>query len=216
MNDTIIFDNEGVVADTEPLWDKEQEVFLGRRGIIYKRDETKHLLGGRSLAEGAVILKNIYKLSGEDADLTNERLLIIKDLLNTKIKFVQGFMEFYEKIRHKYKICIATSMNNDLLDIVDQKLSLQRLFNGHIYSLKDVGFRSKPLPDIFLYAAQRLVSKPATCIVIEDSPNGIIAANAAGMRSLALTTTYTKEKLKDADIIVDSFSDISQDTLSLI
>ena len=216
MNDTIIFDNEGVITDTESIWDKEQEVFLGRRGILYRRDEIKHLLGGRSIAEGVKILKKIYKLPEEDARLTNERLLIVKDLFNTEVKFVEGFPEFYETIRYKFKTCVATSMNNDLLDIIDQQLSLKELFNGHVYSLKHVGFRSKPSPDIFLYAAQRLKSKPGTCIVIEDSPNGIIAAIAAGMKSIALTTTYTKEKLKKANIIIDSFSDIKAATLNLI
>jgi beta-phosphoglucomutase len=216
MIDTIIFDNEGVVADTESAWDKEQEVFLGRRGITYKRDKTKHLLGGRSIEEGAVILKEIYNLSGDNASLANERFSIIKDLLNREISFIRGFQDFYQMIHQKYKICIATSMDDELLDIVDRKLSLNQLFNGHVYSIQHAGLKSKPDPDIFLFAAKQLKSEPATCIVIEDSPNGLIAAKAAGMKSIGITTTYSREILKDADDIIDYFSDLETDSLNVI
>ena len=110
MIDTIIFDNEGIVIDTEHIWDKEQEIFLGRRGICYRRSETKHLLGGRSIAEGAKILKKKFNLYEDDTVLSNERFLIVKDLFNTEVKFIKGFMDFYERIRNNYKTCIDTSM----------------------------------------------------------------------------------------------------------
>ena len=213
MIDTIIFDNEGVIIDTEPAWDKEQEIFLGRRGIKYRRDKTKHLLGGKSIKEGARILKAIYNLKEDDASLAHERYSIIRDLFHSEICYINGFLDFYNKVHRKYKICIATSLDEELLQIADQKLALASLFNGHVYSLKHVDFKSKPDPDIFLYAARKLKSKPVNCVVIEDSPNGIIAAKNAGMKSIAITTTYVREKLKDADIIIDSFSDIVLDTL---
>jgi len=216
MIDTIIFDNEGIVIDTEHIWDKEQEIFLGRRGICYRRSETKHLLGGRSIAEGAKILKKKFNLYEDDTVLSNERFLLVKDLFNTEVKFIKGFMDFYERIRNKFKTCIATSMNEDLLSIVDQKLSLKELFNGHVYSLKHVGFKSKPNPDIFLYAAEKVKSKPETCIVFEDSPIGITAAIVAGMKCIGLATTYTKRKLKNANLIYNSFSEINPDTLHLM
>ena len=209
MIDTIIFDNEGIVTDTEHIWDKEQEIFLGRKGIYYERSETKHLLGGRTIEEGAKILKKKYGFREDDAILANERFLIIKDLFNSEVRFINGFPEFYEKIRYKYKTCIATSLNEELLDIVDQKLSLRILFNGHVYSLKHVEYRSKPNPDIFLYAAKKVKSKPETCIVFEDSPNGITAAIRAGMKCVGMTTTYAKGILKQADLIYNSFADIN-------
>lgn len=216
MIDTVIFDNEGVIADTEPVWDMEQEIFLGRRGITYQRDKTKHLLGGKSIAEGAKILKDIYNLPGDDYGLTGERLSIVKELLHQKIKFVRGFPEFYRETSHRYKTCVATSMDDALLAIVDSELHLTELFKGRVYTLKHVDYKSKPNPDIFLYAARMVKTLPAKCVVIEDSPNGILAAKAAGMKSIALTTTYTKDKLMEADLIIDSFSDIDEDTLGLI
>jgi beta-phosphoglucomutase len=216
MIDTIIFDNEGVVVDTEPVWDRELEIFLGRRGIRYKKDSIKHLLSGRSIKDGVKILKQEYNLSGDEMVLSDERFAIVKNLLNSDVRFIKGFMDFYELVKHKYKTCIATSMDEELLNILDKKLFLNELFGGNIYTLKHVGYKSKPYPDIFLYAAKQLNSGPINCLVIEDSPNGIEAALKAGMKCIGLATTYTDEKLKHANRIVKSFNDINPDQLELI
>jgi beta-phosphoglucomutase len=216
MIDTIIFDNEGVVVDTEHVWDKEQEIFLGRRGIQYKKDRIKHLLSGRSIKDGVKILKQEYNLNGDEMDLSEERYAIVKNLLRSDVSFIKGFMDFYELVKHKYKTCIATSMDEELLNIIDKKLFLNELFGGNIYTLKHVGYKSKPCPDIFLYAAKQLKSSPINCLVIEDSPNGIDAALKAGMKCIGLATTYTDERLKNANCIVKSFKDINPDQLKLI
>jgi len=216
MIDTIIFDNEGVVIDTEPVWDKEQEIFLGRRGIDYKKDRIKHLLSGRSIIDGVKVLKQEYNLTGDEMVLSNERYAIVKNLLKSDVSFIKGFMQFYELVKHKYKTCIATSMDEELLNIIDKKLLLSELFGGNIYILKYVRYKSKPYPDIFLYAANELKSNPYNCLVIEDSPNGIDAALKAGMKCIGLATTYSEEKLKNANCIVKSFSEISLDQLKLI
>ncbi len=216
MIDTIIFDNEGVVVDTEPVWDKEQQIFLGRRGIEYKKERIKHLLSGRSITDGVKILKQEYNLTEDELVLSEERYAIVKNLLKSDIGFIEGFMKFYELVKHKYKTCIATSMDDELLNIIDKKLSLGKIFGGNIYTLKHVSYKSKPYPDIFLYAAKELKSGPDTCLVIEDSPNGIEAARKAGMKCIGLATTYPDEKLKNADFIVKSFSEINMDQLGLI
>ncbi|UCH15677.1 MAG: HAD family phosphatase [Bacteroidales bacterium] len=213
MIDTIIFDNEGVIADTEPAWDKEQEIFLGRRGIKYNKERTKHLLSGKSIPDGVRILKKEYNLTGDEIAMSEERYAIIKKLLETDVYFVEGFMDFYRLVKLKYKTCIATSMDEDLLKILDRQLKLSELFRGSIYTLKQVQNKSKPCPDIFLYAANKLNSRPGNCIVIEDSPNGIEAAINAGMKCIGLATTYTGEKLKNADLIVKSFDEIDLNRL---
>ncbi|MFZ2643579.1 MAG: HAD-IA family hydrolase, partial [Verrucomicrobiia bacterium] len=63
-------------------------------------------------------------------------------------------------------------------------------------------------PDIFLHAASQLGSKPENCLVIEDAPHGVEAARRAGMRCIAITTTYDREKLRGAERVVDSFAEI--------
>jgi beta-phosphoglucomutase len=213
MTETIIFDNEGVIADTEPVWDREQEEFLGRRGIMYKRKRTKHLLTGLSLIEGVKILKREYNIKGDDELLAEERLAIVKRLLAADVGFVTGFNDFFNTVRNSYKTCVATSMHRELIKIIDKKLSLYELFEGRIYSIEEVGYKSKPWPDIFLYAAQKLKSRPDNCLVIEDSPNGIEAALRAGMKCIGLATTYPREKLGNATFTAKCFENISIDLI---
>lgn len=208
MIDTIIFDGEGIVVDTEVIWDKGQEEFLRRRGFIYDRDRIKPLLTGRSLAEGVEIMKQEYGFDGDTEVLSRERVDIVHDLFAHEVEFIEDFPEFFESIRKRYKTCIATAMEIGLLELVDRRLGLSKLFDGRIYTLADVNFRSKPNPDIFLYAASQLGSSPENCLVIEDAPHGIKAAKRAGMTCIAITTTYDKKNLLGADVIVDDYSKI--------
>ncbi len=208
MLDAIIFDGEGIVVDTETIWDRGQQEFLRRRGLVYDRDRIKPLITGRSVVEGVRIMQREYGFSGDPEPLARERIEIVKGLFEREVKFIDGFEAFYRRVRDQYKTCIATAMAEDLLAVVDRRLGLSRLFDGHIFSLADVGYRSKPNPDIFLYAASQLNCRPADCVVIEDAPHGIEAARRAGMRCIALTTTYRREKLEAADLVVGSYPEI--------
>lgn len=92
--------------------------------------------------------------------------------------------------------------------MVEQKLQLKQFFGNHIYFIEDVGNKSKPSPDVFLYAAEKLGENPADCLVIEDAPHGVEAANRAGMTSVGITTTFTKAQLSEADFVGDNFDEI--------
>jgi len=205
---TIIFDADGVVIDSERMWDSAQAAFARRHGIPYERQKVKALLAGRSQAEAVEILKTEYGLAGDTSSLANERMELVKRELEKGVEFVLGFREFLERIRIDYQTCVATSMPEELLAIVDGRLGLAKLFPGRIFSLIAVGYRSKPNPDIFLHAARQMNAKPADCLVIEDAPNGIEAARRAGMKCVALTTTFDRQTLSRADHVVDSFSQI--------
>ena len=210
MIDTIIFDADGVVIDTENIWDKAQKKFLHRRGLIYSREKMKPLLTGTSLEDGTRIMMQEYGLQGDSETLSRERAEIMKNLLEREVNFIHGFQEFFEKIRATYKTCIATSMAEDMLRVIDRQLGLITLFEGRIFSPANVGSRSKPSPDLFLYAARQLESQVENCIVIEDSPLGVEAARRAGIMCIALTTTYDREKLVAADVVVDSYAEIDR------
>lgn len=208
MIDTIIFDAEGIVIDTETIWDKGQAIFLQRRGFVYDRERIKPLLTGRTLAEGVEVMKQAYQFDGDTETLARERADIVRDLFIHETTFIDGFLPFFATVRGRYKTCIATAMDQDLLKLVDQHLNLSALFANRIFTLDKVGYRSKPNPDIFLYAAQQLESSPGNCVVIEDAPHGIDAAKRAGMQCIAISTTYDAEKLQQADFVVNSYAEI--------
>ena len=213
MIDTIIFDAEGVVIDTEPIWDKAEAEFLRRRGLVYDRTQIKHLLSGRSISEGAEILRTTFGLTGDLPSLVAERIDLVRAQLERQVAFIPGFPEFFHKIQPAFKTAIATAMAEELLATVDRRLGLRRLFAGKVFSLANVGYRSKPNPDLFLYASAQLGSNPATCLVIEDAPHGVEAARRAGMKCVALATTYEAALLSRADLVVHSFSQINPASL---
>lgn len=209
MIDTIIFDADGVVVDSESVWDQCMSEFLRIRGCVYDRSRFKHILGGRSAVDGVLILQEAYGFDGDVEDLVRERLSIAKNFFGSNgLNYIHGFQNFYKMVRNNYKTCIATSMDRELLEIADKKLRIISLFQGNVFTVADVGYASKPKSDLFLYSATKLGSRPASCVVIEDSPNGIEAAKRAGMQCIALTTTYNREKLTEASSIVDSYSQI--------
>lgn len=205
---SILFDAEGVVIDTEGVWDHSQEEFLLRRGLTYHRDEVKPLLTGRSVEEGAAVLKRHYHLEGEVEDLARERIEITRRRLLEEVHFIPGFLEFYSQVRDRYRTCLATAMDGKLLDLADERLRLRELFGGRVFTLADVGFRSKPEPDLFLHAARSLGTPPAECVVIEDSPYGIEAARRAGMACIGFASTYRAELLQGADVVVAAYEEI--------
>ena len=205
----IIFDAEGVVVDTEILWDKSQDVLLGRRGLAYDRDYLKPRMAGQTLLQGAELMVDYYQLDESPEFIEQERKELIHDLFEKEIHFIHGFSRFFEGLNgFGLKTSIATAMSKTLMVKVERRLNLQRFFGEHVYYIEDVGNRSKPEPDVFLYAAQKLGVAPEDCIVIEDAPHGVEAANRAGMFSVGLVTTFTRDHLLHADFIADDFESL--------
>jgi len=206
----IIFDAEGVVIDTEPLWDEAQRLLLERRGVAYDRARVKHLIAGKSAVDGIAILQRDFNIAGVPQELAKERNDTVRGLIAGRVQFIPGFPEFFARIQDRYKTCIATSMAPELLPLVNERLHLNDLFGDRIFSLADVGNRSKPDPALFLFAAQKLATPPAHCLVIEDSPNGIEAAKRAKMYCFGLATTFPPALLQDATEVVASYQELER------
>lgn len=207
--EAIIFDAEGVVVNTEILWDKSQEVLLEKRGLNYDRDYLKPRMAGQTLLEGAELMVRYYSLDENPHDIAHERKVIIDQLFDRPIPYILGFEPFIHWVSGtNLKISVATAMNKHLMVKVESQLNLRQYFREHIYFIEDVGNRSKPEPDVFLHAAEKLGVQPEKCLVIEDAPHGIEAAHRAGMTAIGIVTTFTKEHLKHADFTGNDFTEI--------
>ena len=212
MLGAIIFDLDGVVIDSESLTDRANIEFLSAYGKVYDRQKYKPKAMGKTLTEGVLIMQELFGISGDIATLTEARRACIIKTYRELVSFMPGFLDFYQEIaRRDLGRCIATSADPALLTIVREQLALDRLFPQGIFTILEVGNLSKPDPAIYLHAAAQLATDPAQCLVIEDAPNGIMAAKRAGMRCIGITTTLNGEYLKDADVIVSSFAEIDLD-----
>jgi len=207
--EAILFDCDGVVLDSETIWDRCETEFLRRRGIAFDLERTKPLITGLSQRAGVLLLQEQYGIAGDVDELVRERLEIIREMFAREVRFTAGFPEFFEeKVRGRYATCIATSMPEELFAVADRRLGISRFFGDRVYFPSHVGGRAKPAPDIFLYAAAQLGAPPDRCLVLEDSPRGIEAARRAGMTVIGLATTHEKPVLAGADRVVASFAEI--------
>jgi beta-phosphoglucomutase len=209
MIETILFDCDGVVLDSETIWDRCEMEFLRRRGIDFDAALTKPLITGLGQTASVLLLQEQYGVPGDPEELVAERLSIIQGLFESAVRFTPGFEEFFEeKVHGQFKTCIATSMPEELFDVADRRLGLRRFFGEHVYFPSHVGGRAKPEPDLFLYAAAQLATPPERCLVIEDSPRGIEAARRAGMAVIGLATTHERGLLAGANRVAGSFGEI--------
>jgi beta-phosphoglucomutase len=208
MIKAVIFDADGVVIDTHEIYLLADQIFLKNHARDTNPENFDHLLNGVSLEDGTKILQNLFGIQGNSNDLLLERIEIIKTLYK-KVNFIPGFLGFFNKIKPGYKVAIATSSNTEFFSIADNELGLHKLFDDHIYFLKDANDISKPAPDIYLFAARQLNTNPSECLVVEDAPSGIQSGKKAGMKVVGLSSSHNREILKEADQIVDSFDQIN-------
>ncbi len=207
----IIFDLDGVILKSEELWTTADLLFLKNEGIVVDQAQyektIKVMLMGTAFTEGVRVFKKHLGLKGDTEKLHTKRKLMVDRFLKN-VGHIEGFTEFHSKVKKSHKVAIATALIRYFLDPIATRFKLHELFNNHVYSIEDIGFIAKPHPDIYLHAAKQLGLHPSECIGIEDSPKGVEAVNAAGMKSIAITTTTTKDRLSHADLVVDSFEGI--------
>jgi len=205
---------DGIVIDSEVLFDSANAELFKRHNKIYNRKEVALLLPGMHLNIGTALLKEKYNFPDDIESLIKERQKLIETKYRARLKYITGFENFYRRaITAGLKTCIATSSNDRLLQLAKNKLGLRKKFGKNIFKASDVGNASKPDPAIYLYAAKHMNTIPAKCLVVEDAPKGIAAAKNAGMFCIGITTTFTRDILRLADLIVNSYQEINLNKL---
>jgi len=203
----LLFDLDGLVIDSELARDKVTRDLVASLGFNYDRDKLKPRMSGKPGVKCMQVLVEEYDLSISAEELEAKRRERIAELYRQQIPFVPGFKRFFETLRATFDVpvAIATSLERSYFKLVDKRLGISPLFNGHVYHTENVE-RGKPDPDIFLFAAEKIGVAPENCGVFEDAPNGIVASIRAGARTVALTRTFTKEIL-----VASSFNLLGRD-----
>lgn len=177
----IIFDCDGVLVDSEPISLGVLVEALHKAGVRMTPQEASERFLGRSLKSMSKILHDEYGLATDDAFLEAMRARLYARF-REELQPVRGVREAVERLDAAF--CVASSSQPERIRLSLTVTGLIDLFEPHIFSASMVE-RGKPAPDLFLYASARMGYKPADCTVVEDSPAGIEAAKAAGMRVLA-------------------------------
>lgn len=183
----IIFDMDGVLVNSEPHHVKIEQKLFASVNLKISREEHKTYLGkSPEQMWDEVLRKHDIPYSAKDlAEKNTEEILKYFSEIN-EIGPEPGLRELLDQlIEKRIPVAIASSSGMKTIDLILGITGLSKYFL-HKASSETVG-KSKPEPDVYLHAAKLLSVKPETCIVIEDSPNGIKAAKAAGMICVAYT-----------------------------
>lgn len=216
MLKAIIFDCDGVIADTEPIHMAAFGRVLAEEGVsLTEEDYFAHYL---AMDDRGCFTR---AFSGSGGSLTHDQLSglikrkaeFVKSAMQIELRLLPGAAEFIRLAAERYPLAVASGALRAEIDLVLKHGDLRDCFRV-IVSAEDVA-RSKPHPDPFIKACDLLnvvngVSiEPGECLVIEDSIHGVRAAHQAAMRCLAVSNSYPKEELHEADRIVDSLAGLS-------
>jgi mannitol-1-/sugar-/sorbitol-6-/2-deoxyglucose-6-phosphatase len=213
--EAVIFDMDGLLIDSEPLWVRaEVEVFKGAGLVIEEADcaKTKGLRVDDVIAYW-------QKARGFDASLTNaeieERLITrVIELVRAEGLALRGIARAIAAAKmNERRIALASSSPPRIIEAALARLGLESAFDV-VQSAKDES-HGKPHPAIFLRTAQALNASPLGCVVIEDSMNGVIAAKAARMACIAVPFDHPKheDRFALADVVIASLEEVTNDLL---
>lgn len=207
MIKAVIFDMDGVVVDSEPLHFKMwAKIFKKEFGVKLVLKDFENLFGTTDLHTAKFFLKK-YKIKTDVEDLRQKKKKLFQEEAKKKLKLFSGAKELIRKLSRKYQVALTSTEWKETIKKDLSKFNLLKYF--HIIVGKEDVKRHKPDPQPYLATAKKLRVKPSQCIVVEDSVWGVESAKRAGMRVIAVTTSYSKERLRKADLIVKSLKEIT-------
>ncbi|MFB6791857.1 HAD family hydrolase [Streptomyces olivaceus] len=196
--DLVIFDNDGVLVDSEPISNRLLAGYLTELGhpTSYEDSLRDYMGAAMHRVHDLVLERTGRRLPGDFDDVFHGRVFAA---FERELEPVPGAVGVLEKLAADgVAYCVASSGSHERIRVGHRKTGLDRWFDdGRIFSSQDVG-RGKPAPDLFLYAAERMGVAPARCVVVEDSPLGVQAAAAAGMDVYGFTGMTPAARLAGA------------------
>jgi HAD superfamily hydrolase (TIGR01509 family) len=211
--DAVVFDLDGVLLDSEQLWDEAREELARERGGRWHEGAQRDMMG-MSSTEWSRYMHDVIGLREPPEEISAEVVRRMERRYRKRLPLLPGAVEAVERLAARWPLGLASSSNRPLIDLVLEVSGLGRFFKATVSS-EEVP-RGKPAPDVFLEAARRLGVAPERCAVVEDSENGILAGRAAGMRVVAIPNAHFppgKEALRAADVVLGSLGELTPEAV---
>ncbi|MGW1163481.1 HAD family hydrolase [Streptomyces sp. NPDC002519] len=206
--DLVIFDNDGVLVDSEPISNRLLAAYLTELGhpTTYEDSIRDYMGAAMHRVHDLVGERTGQRLPDDFDDVFHARVFAA---FAQELKPVTEVVDVLEKLRADgIPYCVASSGSHERIRVGHRTTGLDRWFDdGRIFSSQDVG-RGKPAPDLFLYAAERMGAAPGRCVVVEDSPLGVQAAVAAGMDVYGFTAMTPAARLTGATRLFSSMGEL--------
>src|SRR3954453_6714350 len=209
-----ILDLDGVLIDSEALWDEARRELAERRGGTWRPDSQRAMMG-MSSTEWSRYMEGELGVPMPAADISATVTADLERRYRGGVPLIPGAREAVIRLAEHWPLGLASSANRPIIDLVLRGADLARFFQATVSS-EEVA-RGKPAPDVYLEAAARLSVDPADSVAVEDSANGLRAAAAAGMRLIAIPNREFppgQDELALADLVLDSIEGLTPDAVA--
>ena len=213
MIEAVVFDLDGVLLDSEQVWDEAREQLAKERGGRWHYQAQKDMMG-MSSTEWSRYMHERIGLPEAPEEINREVVECLSASYREHLPALPGAKEAVERLAARWRLGLASSSNRELIDLALELLGVKQFFAVTVSS-EEVA-RGKPAPDVYLEAVRRLGVEPAHAAAVEDSNNGILAAKAAGMRVLAIPNRHFppgEEALAQADVVLDSLAELTAEAV---
>jgi HAD superfamily hydrolase (TIGR01509 family) len=210
---TVVFDLDGVLIDSEQLWNESKEAFVRAAGGRW-RDEAPDAMIGMSSPEWSRYIRDELGVPRSVEEINREVVAMMERLLGAELPLLPGAVDVVRAVKARWPLGLASSANREIIDLVLDTAGLGDAFAATVSS-EEVS-RGKPAPDVYLEAARRLDVEPTGCVAIEDSGNGIRAGAAAGMAVIAVPNPHYPpgpDALALAAEIVTAIADVTPEVV---
>jgi len=209
----VIFDMDGVLVDSEAVWDDVRKRFVDEQGGHWQQSAQRDMMGMSSV-EWSRYVRDRLGVDMDPEEISREVADRVADVYREKLPLLPGAVEAVESLAEEWPLGLASSSNRHVIDLVLDLAGIADAFKATVSS-EEVG-AGKPAPDVYLEAARRLSVDPAACVAIEDSTNGIRSAHAAGMAVIVVPNQdFPPESgaLGLADVTVKSLTEVTPETV---
>ncbi|MFI8350694.1 HAD family hydrolase [Streptomyces sp. NPDC085596] len=207
--DLILFDNDGVLVDSEPISNRHLAACLTEWGhpTTYEESIRDYMGSAMHRVHDLVLERTGERLPADFDEVFHARVFAAFERELRPVAGVEGVLE--KLVADGMPYCVASSGSHERIRVGHRVTGLDRWFeDDRVFSSQDVG-RGKPAPDLFLYAAERMGVAPERCLVVEDSPLGVRAAVAAGMDVYGFTAMTPPERLAGATQLFSSMGELA-------
>lgn len=211
MIEAVVFDLDGVIVDSEQVWDDVREQLARERGGRWHGGAQAAMMG-MSSPEWSRYLHEELGLAESPEEINDEVVRRMLARYREDLPLLEGAVDAVRRLAAEFPLAVASSSNRPLIEAVLERAGIAELFAA-VVSSEEVA-RGKPAPDVYLEAARLLGVEPERCAAVEDSSNGLRAAHAAGMRVLALPNPHyppAPEAVALADALVRSAHELTRE-----
>jgi HAD superfamily hydrolase (TIGR01509 family) len=207
--DAVVFDLDGLLLDTEQVWDEVREALTRERGGRW-HDSAQADMMGMSSTEWSRYMHEVLGLSEPPEELNRLVVERMQQRYRERLPLIEGAVEAVRRLAPAWPLGLASSSNRPLIDLALERMQVADLFRATVSS-EEVA-RGKPAPDVYLEVARRLSVGPCDVLAIEDSANGVRSAKAAGMRVIAIPNPHfppPEDVLAETDLVLESLAELT-------